>query len=44
MWLAFIPVPALILERGDAHFVEIEHQEARVLDGLVPRHFPELVA
>src|SRR5262245_36167105 len=38
------PGPALVLERGDARLVEIDHQEPRVLDRLVPRHLPKLVA
>ncbi len=35
---------ALVLERGDAHLVEVVHEEPRVLDHLVARHLPELVA
>ena len=35
---------ALILERGDAHLVEVVHEEPGVLDRLVPRHLAELVA
>jgi len=35
---------ALVLERGDAHLVEIEHEQPRVLDRLVARHRAELVA
>jgi len=34
----------LVLERGDAHLVEIVHQKPRVLDRLVTCHRPELVA